>query len=153
VKINFIENLFGSGFFTGYIPFASGTFGSLAALIIYWIPGFEKPVVLIPAIILFTFYGIYVGNKFENKFGKDPAECTIDEVVGMWISLLYLPKTIIISLAAFLIWRVLDIIKPYPAGKLEELKGGLGIIMDDVAAGFYSLFIVHVIVKIYYNFL
>ena len=94
MKINFIENLFGSGFFTGYIPFASGTFGSLAALIIYWIPGFEKPVVLIPAIILFTFYGIYVGNKFENKFGKDPAECTIDEVVGMWISLLYLPKTI-----------------------------------------------------------
>ncbi len=153
MKINFIENMLGSGFFTGYIPFASGTFGSLAALAIYWIPGFEKPVVLIPAIIIFTFYGIYVANKFEDKFGKDPAECTIDEVVGMWISLLYLPKGLVISLVAFLIWRVLDIIKPYPAGKLEELKGGLGVMMDDVAAGFYSLFIVHIIVKIYYNFL
>ena len=153
MKINFFENLLGSGFYTGYVPFASGTFGSIAALIIYWIPGFEKPVILIPAIILFTFYGIYVANKFEIIFGKDPAECTIDEVVGMWISLLYLPKTIIISLAAFLIWRALDIIKPYPAGKLEELKGGLGIMMDDVTAGFYSLFIVHILVKIYYNFL
>ncbi len=153
MKINFIENLLGSGFYTGYIPFASGTFGSLAALMIYWIPGFEKPVILIPAIIIFTFYGIYIANKFESKFGKDPAECTIDEVVGMWISLLYLPKTIVISLAAFLIWRILDIIKPYPAGKLEELKGGLGIMMDDIAAGFYSLFIVLIMLKIYYNFL
>ncbi len=153
MRLNFFENLLGSGFYTGYIPFASGTFGSLAGLIIFWIPGFEKPFILIPAIILFTFYGIYVGSKFEVKYGKDPAECTIDEVVGMWISLILLPKTIIMSFVAFLIWRIFDIIKPYPAGKLEDLKGGLGIMMDDVAAGFYSLITVQVLIIVYNNFL
>ncbi len=150
MKINFFENILGSGFFTGYIPLASGTFGSLAALLIYWMPGFEKPFVLIPSIILFAVYGIFIGGKFEKKFGKDPSECTIDEVVGMWISLLLLPKTLIISLSAFLIWRALDIIKPYPARKLEELKGGWGIMMDDVAASIYSLIIMQIAVKIFY---
>ncbi len=148
MKINFLERLLGSGFFTGYIPFASGTFGSLAALLIYFVPGFEKPVVLISAIIIFTFYGIYVGNKFEKVYGKDPAECTIDEMVGMWISLLYLPKSLIIGLIAFLLWRIADIIKPPPARQLEELHGGLGIMMDDVVAGFYSLLAMHLILII-----
>ncbi len=146
MKINFIEKLLGSGFYTGYIPIASGTFGSFAALLIYAIPGFETPYVLIPAIFIFTFYGIYVGDKFEKQYGKDPAECTIDEVVGMWISLLFLPKSLIISALAFVVWRILDIIKPYPARKFENFKGGLGIMMDDVMAGFYSLVIVHIVV-------
>ncbi len=141
--------MFGSGFFTGYIPYASGTFGSLAALIIYYIPGFEKPFILIPAIIIFTFYGIYLGGKFESLYGKDPAECTIDEVVGMWISLLFLPKMLYISLAAFLIWRVMDIVKPFPARRLERLNGAWGIMMDDIAAGIYSFIIVHLILLIF----
>jgi len=148
VKINFIEKLFGSGFFTGYIPFASGTFGSLAALLIYFLPGFESPVILISAIIIFTFYGIIVGNKFEKVYGKDPAECTIDEMVGMWITLIFLPKSLIIALAAFIFWRIADIIKPPPARQLEQLSGGLGIMMDDVAAGIYSLLAMHLILFI-----
>ena len=82
IKINFIEKLIGSGFYTGYIPFASGTFGSIVALLIYWIPGFENPVIMFIAIIIFATYGVYVGNKFDKKYGKDPAECTVDEIVG-----------------------------------------------------------------------
>ena len=149
MKINFLEKFLGSGFYTGYIPYASGTFGSLAGLAVYYIPGFERLYILIPAIFIFTFYGIYIGNKFEKVYGKDPSECTIDEVVGMWITLLFLPKSITVSLIAFLVWRVLDIIKPFPAGNLERLHGGLGIMMDDVAAGIYSLGIVHVILLIF----
>ncbi len=149
MKINFFEKLLGSGFYTGFIPFSSGTFGSLAGLIIYFIPGFEQPFILIPAIIIFTFYGIYVGTKFEKVYGEDPAECTIDEVVGMWISLLFVPKKIIISIFAFLVWRFFDITKPYPARQMEKLNGGLGIMMDDVFAGFYSLILVHLVLSIY----
>ncbi len=149
MKINFFEKLLGSGFYTGFIPFSSGTFGSLAGLIIYFIPGFEQPFILIPAIIIFTFYGIYVGTKFEKVYGEDPAECTIDEVVGMWISLLFVPKKIIISIFAFLVWRFFDITKPYPARQMEKLNGGLGIMMDDVFAGFYSLILVHLVLFIY----
>jgi len=149
MKLNFFEKLLGSGFYTGYIPFISGTFGSLAALIIYYIPGFENPLILIPAIIIFTFYGIYVGSRFESVYGKDPAECTIDEIVGMWISLLFLPKILLISLLAFLLWRILDIIKPFPARNFEKLKGGLGIMLDDLTSGIYSLIIVHIILIIF----
>lgn len=150
MKLNFVEKFLGSGFYTGYIPFASGTFGSLAALLIYLIiPGFEKPVILIPAIIIFTFYGIYVGSKFEKVYGKDPAECTIDEVVGMWISLLFIPKLLLYAVVSFFVWRALDIIKPPPARQLEKLHGGLGIMMDDVAAGIYALLAVHLILVIF----
>ena len=145
MKINWFEKIIGSG----YIPFASGTFGSLAALLIYWVPGFERPVILLPTIIIFTFYGIYVGNKFEKVYGKDPAECTVDEMVGMWITLLFLPKTLTVSFLAFVSWRISDIIKPPPARQLEDLKGGLGIMMDDVAAGIYSLLAAHLILIIF----
>jgi phosphatidylglycerophosphatase A len=150
VKINFIEKFLGSGFYTGYIPLASGTFGSLAALIIYWlIPGFEQPLVIIPSILVFIFLGINIGNKFEKIYGVDPPQCTIDEIVGMWISLLFLPKTLLISALAFFVWRIMDIIKPYPARKLEELHGGVGVMMDDIAASIYSLVFVHFILLIF----
>ena len=149
MKINFIERFLGSGFFTGYIPYASGTFGSAAALFIYWIPGFEKIYILIPAVIIFTFYGIYAGTKFEKVYGKDPSQCTIDEVVGMWISLLFLPKSYLISGIAFVVWRLLDILKPFPARRLEKIEGGLGIMADDIAAGLYSLIIMHVLTAVF----
>ena len=152
IKLSFIEKLLGSGFYTGYIPIASGTFGTLAALIIYLIPGFENPYVIVPAIIVFFIYGIYVGSKFEKVYGKDPSECTIDEVVGTWISYLLLPKTVEIIIITFFLWRALDIFKPYPARKLENLNGGLGIMIDDVVSGFYTLIIMHLVVYFFGKF-
>ncbi len=152
VNLSIIEKLLGSGFYTGYVPIASGTFGTLAALIIYLIPGFENPYVIIPAIIVFYIYGVYVGNKFEIVYGKDPSECTIDEVVGTWISYLLLPKTVGIIIITFFLWRALDIFKPYPARKLENLNGGLGIMTDDVVSGFYTLFIMHLVVYFFGKF-
>ncbi|HEX9740306.1 MAG TPA: phosphatidylglycerophosphatase A [Ignavibacteriaceae bacterium] len=149
MKINFFEKLLGSGLYTGFIPVASGTFGSMAALLIYWIPGFENLFIIIPSIILFTVYGIFIGNKFDNVYGKDPAEYTLDEMIGQWIALLFLPKTILISIIAFISWRLFDIIKPFPARKLEELPGGLGIIADDIIASVYSLIFVHIILIIF----
>ena len=152
MKINFFEKFIGSGFYTGYSPFISGTVGSLAALIIYLIPGFEKLFIIIPAIITFMIYGIYLGNKFEAEYGKDPSQCTVDEVVGMWISLVALPKTVGIIIIAFFLWRILDIIKPPPARNLERLKGGLGIMIDDVISGIYTLIIMHLVVYLFGSF-
>jgi len=149
MKISTIEKLIGSGLYTGYIPLASGTFGSIVALLFYFIPGFEKLYVIIPAICIAIFWGIKLGTKFESLYGKDPAECTIDEVVGMWITLLFLPKDFFIALIAFVVWRTLDIIKPFPARKSESLEGGLGIMMDDIISAIYSLIIVHLILVIF----
>ena len=145
-QINWFEKIIGSGFYTGYIPFASGTFGGLAAIVIYLIPGFERLEIIIPAIVLFFGYGLFVSFKFEKVYGKDPSQCTVDEVVGTWIALIALPKTLLIVLTSFLIWRALDIIKLFPARTSEKLPGGFGIMIDDVIAGFYSLIIVHLIV-------
>ena len=146
MKLNFIDKFFGSGFYTGYSPIASGTVGSFAALLIYYIPGFENLYIILPITLIFFLYGIYAGNKFEKVYGKDPSQCTIDEVVGTWISLILLPKTVFISLAAFFIWRILDIIKPQPARKMEQMQGGMGIMMDDVVSGIYTLLIMHLLV-------
>lgn len=146
MKINAFERVVGSGFFTGYIPFASGTFGSLFALVIYLIPGFENPTILLTLISLFSIIGIYVGSKFEQVYGKDPAQCTIDEFVGMWITLLFVPKYIWYIVIAFVIWRILDIVKPFPVNILEKIKGGWGIMLDDIVAGLYSLILVHIII-------
>jgi phosphatidylglycerophosphatase A len=138
--------LLGSGLYTGYIPFAQGTFGSFVALLIYMIPGFENPTLMIFMITLFTVIGVPIATKFEKKYGKDPGQCTIDEFVGMWISLILVPKKIWYIAAVFLIWRFLDILKPFPAKLVERIKGGAGIVGDDIIAGFYSLIIIQIII-------
>ena len=148
-QINWFEKLIGSGFYTGYVPIASGTFGSLVAIVIYIIPGFERLEIIIPAIIILFFYGLFVSSKFEKVYGKDPSQCTVDEVVGTWIALIALPKSFLIVFTTFLIWRVLDIIKPFPARTSEKLPGGFGIMIDDVISGFYTLVIVHLFVYIF----
>jgi phosphatidylglycerophosphatase A len=150
MKLNFFNKLFGSGFYTGYIPFAPGTFGSLAALIIYMIPGFENPYIILPATVLLVLIGIPAATQFE-KFYKmeDPPYCTIDEMAGMWISLFMVPKKVIPVIMAFFLWRIMDILKPFPARKLESLKGGWGVMFDDIAAGVYSLIFVHLFLLIF----
>jgi phosphatidylglycerophosphatase A len=137
--MNKIHRLLGSGFYTGYIPFASGTFGSAAGLILYWlIPPMSDWRILLPAALVTCVYGFYAGTLFEKEYGKDPAECTIDEVAGMWIALLLLPKTIAVALVTFFLWRIIDIIKPSPAREAEALPGGYGIMMDDIIGGLYT---------------
>lgn len=151
MKINFLEKFIGSGFYTGYINFASGTFASAAALILYLIPGFENPVLLLTLIAVFLIWGVGLGTRFESLYGKDPRQCTVDELVGTWISLILIPKKVWTLLLAFLIWRALDIIKPYPFSKLENIKGGWGIMLDDVALGFVALILNHFLINILKN--
>ena len=152
MKINFFEKFIGSGFYTGYSPIASGTVGSAAAILIYLIPGFEILYIIIPVTILFAGYGIYIGTKFEKEYGKDPAQCTVDEFVGTWISLIALTKIFWVVLSSFFLWRIMDIIKPPPARNLEKLNGGLGIMIDDVISGFYTLLIMHLVVYLLVKF-
>jgi phosphatidylglycerophosphatase A len=73
---------------------------------------------------------------------------TIDEAVGMWISLIFLPKKIFVVIAAFFIFRIFDIIKPYPAKKFDRMHGGVGIMMDDVIAGAYANIVVQLFLLI-----
>ena len=146
MKLNIIEKTIGSGLFSGYVKKASGTFGSLAGLCIYLIPGFENPSVMIFFITLFILVGVPIARKFEIVYGEDPKEYTNDEVIGMWITLLFIPKKIWWMLIGFFLFRAFDIWKPYPARKLESVKNGWGVILDDIAAGIYSFVVLQLII-------
>lgn len=138
--------MIGSGLFTGYVPIASGTFASLAALVIYLVPGFDTPSILIFLITLSILVGVPIATKFETLYGKDPKQCTVDEFVGMWITLLFLPKKIWWLALAFIIWRFMDIVKPFPVKQLEKVKGGWGVMLDDIMAGVYSFIFIQLII-------
>ncbi|MBK8946839.1 MAG: phosphatidylglycerophosphatase A [Ignavibacteriae bacterium] len=148
--MNKIKKIIGTGFFSGFIPKAPGTFGSLFALFFYLVPGFENPIFLISIIIFSVLIGIPIGNYFEKTYGKDPQIFTLDEFIGTWISLLFVPKIYYIIIPTFIIWRILDILKPYPANIVENISGGLGIILDDVISGMYSLIIMHIFITIFF---
>lgn len=152
-KISFADRLklfFATGFLTGYFPFASGTVGSFLAVLIYLlIPGFEEPYILIFVILLFSVVGIFTSEFAEKIYGFDPPEVVIDEIVGMWITLLFVPKTFVITAIGFVLFRIFDIVKPFPARQSQDLKGGIGIMLDDIVSGFYSLVILHLILIIF----
>lgn len=148
IQINTLEKILGSGFYTGYIPKASGTFASAAALILFLIPGFENPTLMIALITFFTIVGVDIAIKFEKNYGPDPKEFTLDEFIGTWISLLFLPKKIWFLIIAFFVWRFMDIIKPFPIRKLETVKNGWGVILDDILAGIYSFLIMQIFINV-----
>jgi len=144
-----IKLFIGTGFFSGYFPKAPGTISSLVALLFFLIPGFTSVYVNIPVIVLSFLIGIPLGNYFEKHFGEDPQIFTLDEFVGTWITFLFVPLTLKTVAIGFLVWRILDILKPFPANKAEKLNGGWGIMMDDVVSGVYSLLIIHIFIKLF----
>lgn len=145
-RVSFWVKAFGSGLFSGYSPVASGTVGSAVGLAIYFLPNFEHPYVIMPACFLVLLLGIKAADLMEAAYGHDPAEVTIDEVLGMWVSLLFLPKSLFVAIVGFFIFRILDIVKPFPAKKFDNARGGVGIMFDDVISGFYTNLILHVLV-------
>ena len=144
-EVHGLVKLFASGLYSGYSPVASGTVGSAVALAIYFIPGFEQTWLMLAVILIAFFLGVKASLAMEQRYGHDPGEVTIDEMVGMWISLLFLPKDLFVAGLAFLFFRIFDIIKPYPARKFDNVRGGLGIMMDDVIAGVYTNLLMQVL--------
>lgn len=146
--VGFLTKVFASGLFSGFSPVASGTVGSAVGLAFYIVPGFEQPYVLLPLCVLVFVLGVKASASMEKVYGHDPAEVTIDEVLGMWISLLFLPKRILIAVVAFFIFRILDIVKPYPARRFDNLHGGYGIMLDDVISAIYTNLILQLAVAL-----
>ena len=143
MRTNLFVRIFASAGYAGYFPIASGTAGSAVALALYWvIPGMEIWWVLLSASMLALLAGIPASTAMERQYGEDPSEVVIDEVVGMWISLLFVPKVWYLALIAFFVFRIFDIIKPPPARQFDRMHGGFGIMMDDVAAGVYANLVV-----------
>ena len=100
---------------------------------------------------MFLLLGVYSSNKLIADWGKDPSRIVIDEVVGMWIAMLFVPNNYIALLLAFVLFRFFDIVKPLFIKRLEKINGGWGIMLDDVAAGIYANIIV--LIAVYTGFI
>jgi phosphatidylglycerophosphatase A len=126
--------------YCGYFPIAPGTVGSAAGLIVYLMVWWTRSPIVEIALIAATFIvGTWAAAHAERFFGTiDPGPVVIDEVLGMLITLAFIPVGWPAALAGFVLFRVFDIIKPFPANRLEKLHGGFGIMADDAMAGVYA---------------
>jgi phosphatidylglycerophosphatase A len=126
--------------YCGYSPIAPGTVGSAAGLLFYALARWTgSPVVELGLIAGLFAIGVWAGTTAERYFGGiDPAQIVIDEVVGMLITLAFNPVGWAGALIGFVLFRIFDVIKPYPAGRFERLHGGLGVMADDAMAAVYA---------------
>jgi phosphatidylglycerophosphatase A len=162
-NLPFLTRCIATGFFSGYIPWASGTFGALVGLLLCLLPYVHLPSVLIPCIVAGFAVGVYTSGEVARAEGDrlsrtaaaakaafqpgerqhaDPSIVVIDEMVGMWVSLLWLTPSVASYVLAFVAFRIFDVLKPAPVRQLERLPGGWGIMLDDVIAGIYANVIV-----------
>lgn len=130
-------------FWVGYIPVAPGTAGSLVSAGLYLVlqPGGLLPWVLCAFFLVLGYWGSYAGRK---KWGGDPSRVVIDEFAGCWISCLAVPSDWGIAgiAAAFVLFRIFDIFKPWPVSVFDRMKSAAGILLDDVAAGIIAALII-----------
>jgi phosphatidylglycerophosphatase A len=126
--------------YCGYSPIAPGTVGSAAGLVVYALVWWTRsPLVEVALIVGLFAAGVWAGTTAERYFGGiDPGPVVIDEVVGMLITLAFIPAGWIAACAGFFLFRVFDVLKPYPAGDFERLHGGLGVMADDAMAAVYA---------------
>lgn len=126
--------------YCGYFPIAPGTVGSAAGLIVYALVWWtQSPLLEVGLIVGLFAVGVWAGTVAERYFGGiDPGPIVLDEVVGMLITLAFIPVGLSGALAGFVLFRIFDVIKPFPAGRFERLHGGLGVMADDAMAAVYA---------------
>lgn len=138
-----IARFFYSGFFSGYSPCAPGTFGSLVGFALFYLENyfFPEQAYWLNAIICFAliYPAIKLGDFAEKDLSaKDPQVVVLDEIFGYFVSVLFIPYSLKAAIAALILFRIFDIIKPFPICRIQNLKGGMGIFMDDILAGVMS---------------
>ncbi len=133
--------LISSVFYIGYFPIAPGTAGSAAGLVVYALMRLAgaPPLADLALIVALFALGCWSGTVAERYFRRtDPGQVVLDEVIGMLITLAFLPASWTLAVVGFFVFRALDIVKPPPARQCERLHGGLGIMMDDVVSAIYG---------------
>lgn len=126
--------------YLGYVPIAPGTFGSAAGLAVFFaIRSTGSVTVELAAIVVLFAIGVWSGTIAEHHLGGvDPGPIILDEVVGMLITLALLPVNLTGAIVGFFIFRLLDVVKPWPSAQFEKLPGGLGVMADDGMAAIYG---------------
>ena len=134
----------------GHLPIAPGTWGSLVAIIGGWLwLQYLDPLVFIVLIIVIFTIGVFATNTIIDHTGeKDPSRVIIDEVAGQWLGLLILPDGMLYIAGAFVLFRFLDIFKPWPIRQMEQFPKGWGVMLDDTLAGLLTLGLIQVVSRL-----
>jgi phosphatidylglycerophosphatase A len=137
-----------TGFFIGTVPFAPGTFGSLIGLPVCFLLSRLNLLQSVIFILVFILFAIGIASAAEKILKqKDPGQIVIDEIAGLMVTFAGLPFNLKTALAGFIIFRVFDILKPFPIRILERrVGGGTGVVLDDVLAGVYGNLILRLVI-------
>jgi len=145
--MNFIIKFIATGFLIGYLPGAPGSYASLAAALIWWLLPVNVFYIVFFSLFLTAFI---VCGRAEILFDKkDDKRIVIDEFLGFFISVVFLPKNIFILIAGFLLFRFFDIKKPFFIKTVQKYKGSKGVILDDILAGIISNLIIRLAISIF----
>lgn len=150
--VSFAAETIATGLGSGKWPFiAPATVGTFAALVAYWLldvsvfNGEGDPVWFFALIVVVTAAGIWATDYIDSEDDHDPKRGVIDEWVGVWVTVLFLPVTWPWMIAGFFVFRAFDILKPLGVRRVEALPGGWGIMFDDVAAGVLGAIVLNVV--------
>ena len=128
-----------TGFGSGYSPFAPGTAGSAVGLVFVWGMSFLNLPGQIAAALIVTILSMIAADIVAKSTGlKDPGLIVADEIAGMMVTMIAIPFTLTNVVLGFILFRVMDVVKPPPARQFEHFKGGIGIVADDLMAGVYA---------------
>lgn len=145
---NFIVKIISTFFYVGYLPLIPGTFGSIAGLFLFYLL-YKTTFIYVISLLALILLGFLTCGEAEKIFQKKDARyIVIDEVIGMLLSLLFIPYDIKLVIIAFFLFRLLDTLKPYPAGKLQEVRGSIGVVSDDIIAGLYTNIILQAVLRL-----
>ncbi|WP_459775467.1 phosphatidylglycerophosphatase A family protein [Aquifex pyrophilus] len=136
-----------TGFYVGKFPLAPGTLGTLVGIPIVLLLYLDKKLYLLGTLVLFLLGWISSEYMVNAKREEDPEEVVIDEIVGYLLCFLFVEPTTKTLITAFIVFRVIDIYKPFPVNLFENFPGGLGVMMDDVVGGIITAFVLYLLLQ------
>ncbi len=141
----FVHLLIATFFGSGFLPAIPGTWGSLVTAVLIWfLPAIPWGVELVILIVLF-FLGVWSSTQVERvSQSTDPGYIVIDEVIGMALVLMTIPKSFVLYLFAFFLFRIFDIVKPRPVSQSQNFSEGWGVMIDDVLAAIYAIILLQI---------
>ena len=140
-KADLLTTLFVTGGGVGFVGFAPGTFGSLEGILLVWLlgPSLNWPPMLLGVVGVLFVIGVWVCSRYERMTeGHDPSEVVIDEIAAVPLAFLFVPFSPKTAILGFAFFRIFDILKPWPIKVLDRIQGGLGVMLDDLLAGFFA---------------
>ena len=147
---NVVARVIATGLGSGYSPVAPGTAGSAVGLLLFWPLARLHPAAQVGFTLALVAAGVAAASHLARRLGiEDPGVVVVDEVAGMWVTLLFLPLTPFTAVVGFFAFRVMDVFKPYPARQLEQLHGGWGIMADDLMAAVYANLLVRIALMVF----